>query len=313
VEALERVKRAVDELGAVDRLLELEDVPEPDRAPIAGAMLAMRAEESWLRGQLQRTRLRGPSVPPGDAPALAPGAPPPPAVALLRLFGTRSEATVETDGGERLRLRLDRLSGERAVAAAAGPLLAPGDRVVGAASGVDGVCWRVDLRCEAATRLEPGHAVVRLRAMRVTPGGEEPLLAGGEARLQVIDCENIAPLSHVHGELLGLSAVGFEFATTAPLRPGDRLRFHRRYFAEMVDGDVRVDSVQPVGAPGALRVACWFVDIDSGSQAALERVLRRATVPRSPVDYQGLLSLAGTEPEPPRRGLRRLFVRRRPG
>ena len=93
----------------------------------------------------------------------------------------------------------------------------------------------------------------RLRAVRVTPGGEEPLLAGGEAHLQVVDCEKIAPLSHVHGEVRGLSAVGFQFATTAPLRAGDRLRFHRRYFAEMV------------GAPNGDVARCWRV---SGASSA---------------------------------------------
>jgi hypothetical protein len=131
--------------------------------------------------------------------------------------------------------------------------------------------------------------------------------AGGEAHLEVVECQRIAVPSEVRGQVLELSTDGFAFSTTAPLREGDRLRFHRRWLAEKVQGDVRVASVRNADRPGSLVVSCWFVDIDPSSRAAIGRVLARATAKRNPVDYQGLLSLA----EPAQRGRRGLSPFRR--
>jgi hypothetical protein len=135
-----------------------------------------------------------------------------------------------------------------------------------------------------------------------------PQRLGGEAHLEVVECQRIAGSSEVRGQVLELSTDGFAFSTTAPLRERDRLRFHRRWLAEKVQGDVRVASVRDADRPGSLVVSCWFVDIDPSSRAAIGRVLARATATRNPVDYQGLLSLA--EPAPRRRRGLRLFRRR---
>ena len=108
----------------------------------------------------------------------------------------------------------------------------------------------------------------------------------------MVECERIADESEVTGQVLELSTAGFAFSTTAPLRAGDRLRFHRRWMAEEVDGDVRVASVRDAESAGSLIVSCWFVDIDSQSQAAIGRVLARRSIGRNPVDYRGLLALA---------------------
>src|SRR5690348_8254115 len=233
VSALDIVKRAVGELDQLDRLLEGQTVPEDDRAPIASAVLSLYAEESWLRGQLQRIRVEPVPAAPSEPPPLAAGAPPPPAVALMRLFGPGSEAPVETAAGETVHLRLERASGERALASVAGAMPAAGSRLYGAATGVDGVPWRVELEFEAATQTD-GRTLLDLSVAGLARGGDDLQLPGGETYLEVVECGEIAPLSHVHGEVLGLSAAGFDFATSAPLRPGDRLRFRRRYFAELV-------------------------------------------------------------------------------
>jgi hypothetical protein len=153
----------------------------------------------------------------------------------------------------------------------------------------------------------------RLRLLREEAGGvaegdvPQRLTAGGEAHLEVVECQRIAVSNEVRGQVLELSTDGFAFSTTAPLREGDRLRFHRRWLAEKVDGDVRVASVRDADRPGSLIVSCWFVDIDPSSRAAIGRVLARATAKRNPVDYQGLLSLA----EPSNRGRRGLSPFRR--
>ena len=148
---------------------------------------------------------------------------------------------------------------------------------------------------------------LREEAMAAIAAGA-PQRLGGEAHLEVVECQRIAGSSEVRGQVLELSTDGFAFSTTAPLREGDRLRFHRRWLAEKVDGDVRVASVRDADRPGSLIVSCWFVDIDPSSRAAIGRVLARATATRNPVDYQGLLSLA--EPAPRRRRGLRLFRRR---
>jgi hypothetical protein len=309
VSALDIVKRAVGELDELDRLLEGETVTEDDRAPIASAVLSLYAEESWLRGQLQRLRVEGVPAAPSAPPPLPAGAPPPPAVALMRLFGPRSEASVQTAAAETVQLRLERASGERALASVAGPMPAGGSRLYGAATGVDGVCWRVELEWEAVPQ-EDGRTLLDLSVTGLVRGGDERQLPGGETFLEVVECAAIAPLSQVHGEVLGLSAAGFHFVTSAPLRPGDRLRFRRRYFAELVDGEVEVESVHPARPAGSLRVGCTFVELDAGSRAALARVGTRSSTSRNPVDYQDLLSLAQPVAEPPRRRLRRLFGRK---
>ena len=148
---------------------------------------------------------------------------------------------------------------------------------------------------------------LREEAMAAIAAGA-PQRLGGEAHLEVVECQRIAGSSEVRGQVLELSTDGFAFSTTAPLREGDRLRFHRRWLAEKVQGDVRVESVRRADCPGSLIVSCWFVDIDPSSRAAIGRVLARATATRNPVDYQGLLSLA--EPAPRRRRGLRLFRRR---
>lgn len=306
VQALAQLTRAVNALGEVDTLLATCGVSEPDRAVIASCVLSLYGQESWVRGQLQRSRLGVGLHQPGP-PAGVAGAPAP-AVAAIRLFGPGTGALVEleVDGGGVVPVRLERADGDRVVATAIGAPPRPGSLLRGRLPGDGEVGWQVDLECEAVTELEGDRALVSLRIAGVNPddAGQRGV-AGGEAHLEVVECEQIADESEVYGQVLELSTAGFAFSTTAPLRAGDRLRFHRRWLAEEVDGDVRVASVRDADRPGSLIVSCWFVDIDPQSQAAIGRVLARRSASRNPVDYRGLLSLA----EPVARARRRWIPR----
>jgi hypothetical protein len=307
--ALEHVTRAVAELGQADGLLAACGVHEKDRGAIASCVLSLHGQESWLRGELQRAQLDAAAD--DHAGVDAPGMPPAPAVAVLRLFGAASVAELETEAGEVLPVRLERASGERVTATVMGWRPPSGSRLRGRIRGDGGAGWRIDLACEAVTELEGNRGLLSLRVTGVEPDGDsQRLAAGGEARLEVVSCERIAEESHVYGQVLELSTSGFAFSTTAPLREGDRLRFHRRYFAEEVDGDVRVASLQHAGQPGSMIVSCWFVDIDPRSQAAIGRVLAHATAKQAPVDYRDLLAL-GDRPDRERRSWLRGFRRRR--
>jgi hypothetical protein len=229
----------------------------------------------------------------------------------MRLFKPGSGALVELelDAGGVVPMRLERADGERVVATAIGPPPPPGSLVRGRLPGDGDVGWQVELECEAITELEGDRALVSLRVAGVDPDDAgQRRMAGGEAHLEVVACEQIADESEVLGQVLELSTAGFAFSTTAPLRAGDRLRFHRRWLAEEVDGDVRVAAVRQTGTPGSLIVSCWFVDIDARSQAAIGRVLARRSTSRNPVDYRGLLALA----EPAPRSRRRWLPRFRP-
>jgi hypothetical protein len=301
VQALAQLSRAVTALGEVDNLLAGCGVPESDRTAIASCVLSLYGQESWIRGRLQRSRQEQFEVP-------AAGAPPAPAVAAIRLFKPGSGALVEleADDGGVVALRLERADGDRVVATAIGSVPRPGSLLRGRLPGEGEMGWQVELECEAITDLEGDRALLSLRVAGVDPddGGRRGV-AGGEAHLEVVECEQIADESEVMGQVLELSTAGFAFSTTAPLRAGDRLRFHRRWLAEEVDGDVRVAAVRDSGAAGSLIVSCWFVDIDPRSQAAIGRVLARRSTNRNPVDYRGLLALAEPQERPRRRWLPR--------
>lgn len=311
VQALAQLTRAVTALGEADTLLGECGVSEPDRADIASCVLSLYGQESWVRGQLQRSRL-GVGDHQAGPPASIAGAPPAPAVAAMRLFGPGTGALVELEleSGGVVPMRLERATGDRVVATAIGTPPRPGSLLRGRLPGNGEIGWQVDLECEAITELEGDRALVSLRVAGVDPDDAgQRRVAGGEAHLEVVECERIADESEVYGQVLELSTAGFAFSTTAPLRAGDRLRFHRRWLAEEVDGDVRVASVRDAECPGSLIVSCWFVDIDPQSQAAIGRVLARRSSSRNPVDYRGLLALA----EPVARSRRRWLPRLRRG
>ena len=95
------------------------------------------------------------------------------------------------------------------------------------------------------------------------------------AWLAAVNCQHVVDGDRVDGTMVDLSVDGVAFATNRVLRPGDRLLFHGRFFAEHVDADVRVSSVRESAAPGRLIVGCSFVEIDPENRARVERLAAR--------------------------------------
>ena len=169
-------------LGEADRLLGEAGVSEPDRGAIATCVLSLYGQESWVRGQLQRSRL-GVGDHHARLPASVAGAPPAPPIAAMRLFGpgTGTLVELELEGGGVVPMRLERATGDRVVVTAIGSPPRPGSRLRGRLPGAGEIGWRVELECEAITELEGDRALVSLRVAGVDPddAGERRVAGGG--------------------------------------------------------------------------------------------------------------------------------------
>jgi hypothetical protein len=96
---------------------------------------------------------------------------------------------------------------------------------------------------------------------------------GGVAWLEAVNCQEVVDRDRVDGTLDDLSRTGVAFTTARVLRVGDRLMFHGRFFADSINGEVRVASVRPAHQPGHTVVGCRFLHVDNDSIAKIDRVL----------------------------------------
>jgi hypothetical protein len=184
-----------------------------------------------------------------------------------------------------------------------------GTTLVGSIVDDTGAPWRVDLRVEAeGERDDRAHLALRPEGIDALER-HVPLQIeiGGSATLEAVECDGLPDRAEVIGRVVGLSSTGVTFATLKPLRKGDRLRFHGRFFSEEVRAGVRVSSVDHEPG-GGLLVGCWFEEIGAVDRAALDRLLDHAVHPEAPISYRQLRLLTDTQPER-RRGVRR-FLRR---
>jgi hypothetical protein len=79
----------------------------------------------------------------------------------------------------------------------------------------------------------------------------------------------------------------------------DRLIFHGRFFADEINGEVRVAAVRPASAPGQTIVGCRFIDLDEASEHKIERILNGGREePRAPGVDVGALRTAVNAPAP---------------
>ena len=157
-------------------------------------------------------------------------------------------------------------------------------------------------------------ARVRLRAEQVVPDDSRRrnprVPSGGMAWLAAVNCQHVVDGDRVDGTMVDLSVDGVAFATNRVLRPGDRLLFHGRFFAEHVDADVRVSSVRESEAPGRLIVGCSFIEIDPENRARVERLAARDPRPSgevAAVDFTRLRVMALPDESEPGGGWRRRF------
>ncbi len=249
-----------------------------------------------------------------DRRALAPqpalDGPPDVDCALALLFGEVGIADLETDTGRRLTVVVEYRTGGLVTVSTEIGLVREGATLFGSVIDASGTPWRINLLVESEGDREGcAHLALRPtvvdRLERHTPFQLE---IGGSATLEAIECGGLPETAEVLGRVVGLSATGVTFATLKPLRTGDRLRFHGRFFSEEVRAGVRVLSVAAEPEGGGLMVSCWFEDIDEDGRETVDRVLDHALHPEAPISYSQLRLLSHGKPEQ-RRGVRRLLRR----
>ena len=321
LDAQARLSLAVAALdGAAEALIEA-GLPVSDCGPIDGAKQHVDAMQRALSARLEAmaaTIRRSAAI--ADLvesdrlvakPLMVPADGPPDADGVLELlFGERGVGDLETDTGRRLTAVVEYRTGGLLTVSTDAGLAAEGATLVGSVVDGAGTPWRVELVVESRRdRGDRVHLALRPanidRLERHTPFQLE---IGGSATLEAVECGGLYEGAEVLGRVVGLSATGVTFATLKPLRTGDRLRFHGRFFSEEVRAVVRVISVGAESEGGGLLVACWFETIEPDDRDAVDRVLDHALHPEAPISYSQLRLLSHGKPEP-RRGMRRLLRR----
>jgi PilZ domain len=140
--------------------------------------------------------------------------------------------------------------------------------------------WVVGFEVESAEYQTDELARVTLRARSIKLDARQRqadrTAMGGRARLIAYSCQNVVDGDVVEGSIVDLSDNGVAFTTRRLLRPGDRLSFAGRFFATVVEAEVRVARVTEVA--GQLQVGCTFIAIE----AAERKKLRAVTAVRPP-------------------------------
>jgi hypothetical protein len=169
------------------------------------------------------------------------------------------------------------------------------------------LAWELHLNVDDASYHTKDLAMVQLvpGAIQVDKSrrASERVPIGGVAWLEAVNCQEVVDRDRVDGTLDDLSRTGVAFTTARVLRVGDRLMFHGRFFADSINGEVRVASVRPAHQPGHTVVGCRFLHVDNDSIAKIDRVLSGG---QEPTEQPGLSIAAlrelvvvedGVEPE----------------
>jgi PilZ domain-containing protein len=305
--------------GAAEALIEA-GLPVSECEPIDGArervdemQRALFARLKAMAATIRRSAAIADLVE-ADRVAAAPhpvSAGPPDADGVLELlFGESGIGDLETDTGRRLTAVLEYRTGGLITVSTDAGLAAEGATLVGSVVDGAGTPWRIDLVVVSQReRGDRAHLALRpANVDRLERHAPFQLDIGGSATLEAMECGGLYEGTEVLGRVVGLSAIGVAFATLKPLRTGDRLRFHGRFFSEEVRAVVRVMSVDAESEGGGLLVGCWFEVIEPGDRDSVDRVLDHALHPEAPISYSQLRLLSDGKPEP-RRGMRRLLRR----
>lgn len=203
-----------------------------------------------------------------------------PAQAVARLFSA-ARVELELEGGRAVRLQVTAVDDTRVFGLAAGLHQSTGRALIGRVLSDDQRPLMIALRIVRADTHTRELARVELRATRVdldTSRRTAPRqAAGGIAWLTAISCGELAAGERVDGTLTDLSMNGVGFATARPLRVGDQLEFHGRFFAEEIDADVRIASLRGGTAPGRSGFGARFMQIDGANRARIEHILAGVT------------------------------------
>jgi hypothetical protein len=140
--------------------------------------------------------------------------------------------------------------------------------------------WVVGFEVESAEYHTDELARVTLRARSIRLDARQRqadrTAMGGHARLIAYSCQNVVDGDVVEGSIIDVSDNGVAFMTRRLLRPGDRLSFAGRFFATVVEAEVRVARIAEVA--GQLQVGCTFIAIEPAER----RKLRAVTAVREP-------------------------------
>jgi len=130
--------------------------------------------------------------------------------------------------------------------------------------------WVVGFEVESAAYHSDELALVTLRArsIRLDPQQRQAdrTAMGGHARLIAYSCQNVVDGDVVEGSIVDVSDNGVAFMTRRLLRPGDRLSFAGRFFATVVEAEVRVARIAEVA--GQLQVGCTFIAVNLAAALA---------------------------------------------
>jgi PilZ domain len=174
--------------------------------------------------------------------------------------------------------------------------------------------WVIRFSTESASYQTPHLALVELRACGIRLDQNhrraDRTAHGGHARLVAVNCQDVVDGDVVEGSIVDVSDSGVAFLTRRVLRQGDRLLFSGRFFATVVEAEVRVARVTEVA--GQREVGCKFISINPSERAKLRGIIT-ARPGGGAADFSLLQQLAAEraarEAEEPAPRWRRLFRR----
>ena len=247
-------------------------------------------------------------MPGGGATDICGMSPLSPVDAVSLLFAS-PDVELELAGGGLLRVHAILVEGEHVTATAPRLSVATGMVLTGRVVGPDGRPWELTMHVDDAAYHTPDLAMLRMHPSAIGVDASrrtaERVPIGGVAWLEAVNCQDVVDRDRVDGTLDDLSRTGVAFTTARVLRVGDRLMFHGRFFADSINGEVRVASVRPAHQPGHTVVGCRFLHVDNDSIAKIDRILNGGREPDSRstgLDVSSLRDLAaGAEEadEPP--------------
>jgi hypothetical protein len=190
-----------------------------------------------------------------------------------------------TDQQERtLSLSPTGAEGTRLYATADRLRLGAADEVTARVHGDDLRPWVVRLEVEQLEYHTADLAKVTLRARGIKLDEQhrqaERTALGGHARLVAISCQDVVDGDVVEGSIVDVSSNGVALRTQRRLRVGDRLTFTGRFFATVIEAEVRVARVSE--SSGLVQAGCTFIEISPEER----RRLRTVTAGR-PADEAG--------------------------
>lgn len=232
----------------------------------------------------------------------------PDALGVLRAAG---EVGLRTAEGDELAVTVLEAGGGRMAATAPRLKVAGGMELFARIIPLDGEPWLLALEVDRADYEDDELARVD---MRVTGLALDPhrrahprVSVGGKAWLEAVVCRDVVDGDRVDGTLVDVSEQGFAFDTARVLHRGDRLTLHARFFAEIVEADVRIVASRPGAVPDRTIFGCQIIGIDRDQRERLARIVAGTSQPVRSLDTEALrdLLLERVEPQRSRWRLRR--------